>query len=431
MSDTVIDVKGISKTYRIYQRPRDRILDAAFPFLHIKHTEFHALSHVSFQVCRGEMVGIIGKNGSGKSTILKIITGVLTPSEGMVAVNGRISSILELGTGFNMEYTGIENIFLNGTILGISREEMQKRIPQILDFADIGDFVYQPVKNYSSGMFVRLAFAVAINVDPDVLIVDEALAVGDTAFQVKCMAKLEQLMKNGTTILFVTHDMNIIRTLCKRCIYLENGKMLAEGPAGELADLYLHKARLGMNKEHLEIMGRQKEVHGREKKKNVDYNSEFAKKVDTFREGTGEVRFTDCKILDLNREERYHFEYNEKIIIETQIEFFQNIDIGVGYHIRDNNNLELLGSSTDMEEKENIRGKKGEKYYVRFITHLPILEGVYSIMLVMSMPIVRNKTAVFVDVVSNAAVLEVGENIKVKLWDKVYIDNDIEMERIK
>ena len=429
----MIDVKEITKVYKMYNRTRDRILDAAFPFLHIEHTDFYALSQVSFQVHRGEIVGIIGKNGSGKSTILKIITGVLTPSGGSVAVNGRISSILELGTGFNMDYTGIENIYLNGTILGISREEMKKRISQILDFADIGDFVYQPVKNYSSGMFVRLAFAVAINVDPDILIVDEALAVGDTAFQAKCMAKMEQLMKKGTTILFVTHDMNTVRTLCKRCVYLENGKVLTEGAAAELADLYLHKARVNMNQEHLEIINRQKEMRENKKGKNIDYNNEFARRVDIFREGTGEVRFIGCRVLNENGEEEYHIKYNEKITIEIQIEFFENIAVGLGYHIRDNKNMELLGTSIALEKKGNggmIEGKKGERFYIKFVTPLPVLEGVYNVMLVMSVPVISNKTSLFVDLVSNAAIFEVGENFETKLWNKVHLDNEVSIERI-
>jgi len=433
MCDVMIDVKNISKVYKMYNRTRDRILDAAFPFLHIEHKDFYALSQVSFQVYRGEIVGIIGKNGSGKSTILKIITGVLTPSEGSVVVNGRISSILELGTGFNMDYTGIENIYLNGTILGISREEMEKRIPRILDFADIGDFVHQPVKNYSSGMFVRLAFAVAINVDPDILIVDEALAVGDTAFQAKCMAKMEQLMKKGTTILFVTHDMNTVRTLCKRCVYLENGKILTEGPAAELADLYLHKARVNMNQEHLEIMERQKEIREQKKGKNIDYNNEFACKVDTFREGTGEVRFIGCRVLNEKGEEEYHIKYNEKITIEIQIEFFEDIAIALGYHIRDNKNLELLGSSVALEKAGKggmIEGKRGEKFCIRFITPLPVLEGIYNVMLVMSIPIIKNRTSLFVDLVSNAAIFEVDERQGTKLWNRVHIDNEVIIERI-
>ena len=231
MAETVISVKNLTKTYRLYENTKQRILEGLFPFVKPKHQEFHALDDVSFDIHKGEIVGIIGKNGSGKSTLLKIITGVLQGTSGVVDVKGRVSALLELGSGFNPEYTGLENIYMNGTLMGVTREEMSKRVQEIVDFADIGDFINQPVKNYSSGMFVRLAFAVAINVDADILIVDEALAVGDVAFQAKCMAKMSQIMKKGTTILFVTHDMNTVKRLCQKCIYLKKGKKVMEGPA--------------------------------------------------------------------------------------------------------------------------------------------------------------------------------------------------------
>ncbi len=188
MGETTIQVDHVSKVYRLYEKPRDRIKEAFSLSRKVYYKEHYALQDVSFSVCRGETVGIIGVNGAGKSTILKIITGVLNPTQGNVAVNGRISALLELGAGFNMEYTGIENVYLNGTMIGFSREEIDKKLDDILAFADIGDFVYQPVKTYSSGMFVRLAFAVAINIDPEILIVDEILAVGDVAFQQKSLS---------------------------------------------------------------------------------------------------------------------------------------------------------------------------------------------------------------------------------------------------
>ena len=200
--------------------------------------EHYALRDVNFQVERGETVGIIGTNGSGKSTILKIITGVLNPTAGEVTVNGRISALLELGAGFNMEYTGIENVYLNGTMMGFSREEVDARLQDILDFADIGDFVYQPVKSYSSGMFVRLAFAVAINIDPEILIVDEALSVGDVFFQAKCYSKFEEFKKMGRTILFVSHDLSSISRYCDRVILLNKGVKMEEGSPKQMVDMY-------------------------------------------------------------------------------------------------------------------------------------------------------------------------------------------------
>ena len=209
-SNLAINVCDVTKIYRLYDKPIDRLKES-ISLTHKKyHKEFFALDKISFSVEKGSTVGIIGTNGSGKSTILKIITGVLNPTTGSVEVDGNISALLELGAGFNMDYTGIENIYMNGTMMGFSREQMEAKLPEILEFADIGDFVYQPVKTYSSGMFVRLAFALAINVEPEILIVDEALSVGDVFFQAKCYRRMEEIRKTGTTILMVTHDMGSV-----------------------------------------------------------------------------------------------------------------------------------------------------------------------------------------------------------------------------
>lgn len=237
---TIIDVKDLGKTYRLYQKAGDRLKEAVLPFKKNKLSRpFHALSGVTFSVETGETVGIIGKNGSGKSTLLKILTGVITPGHGTAEVGGKVSALLELGAGFNPEYTGIENIYLNGTIMGYSRAEMDSRMQDILDFAEIGDFVYQPVKTYSSGMFVRLAFAVAINVQPEILIVDEALAVGDYRFQAKCYNKFEELKARGKTILFVTHDVDAVRRFCSRALWIHEGKLIMDGAVNDVTSRYM------------------------------------------------------------------------------------------------------------------------------------------------------------------------------------------------
>ena len=212
MSEIAISINHLSKVYKLYDKPVDRLKESLGLTKQKKYREHYALRDVSFQVKRGETVGIIGTNGSGKSTILKIITGVLNPTQGEVQVNGRISALLELGAGFNMEYSGLENVYLNGTMIGFTREEIDKKLDDILAFADIGDFIHQPVKTYSSGMFVRLAFAVAINIEPEILIVDEALSVGDVFFQAKCYKKFEDFKKMGKTILFVSHDLGRCET---------------------------------------------------------------------------------------------------------------------------------------------------------------------------------------------------------------------------
>lgn len=236
--DIAISVNDVSKMYKLYDNPMDRLKESLGLSRKKKYKEHYALNHVSFQVHKGETVGIIGTNGSGKSTILKIITGVLSPTGGEVSVNGRISALLELGAGFNGEYSGLENVYLNGSMIGFSREEIDAKLQSILDFADIGEFIHQPVKTYSSGMFVRLAFAVAINIDPEILIVDEALSVGDVFFQAKCYRKFEEFKEIGKTILFVSHDLSSIGKYCDRVVLLNKGEKLAEGGAKEMVNLY-------------------------------------------------------------------------------------------------------------------------------------------------------------------------------------------------
>ena len=235
--DNVISVKDLSKVYRLYDKPIDRLKESLNIFHKSYHKEYYALNNLSFDIKRGETVGIIGINGAGKSTLLKIITGVLTPTGGNIEVKGKISALLELGAGFNMEYTGIENIYLNGTMMGFSKEEVDKKLDDILDFADIGDFVNQPVKTYSSGMFVRLAFAVAINVEPDILVIDEALSVGDVFFQQKCYKKIKELA-GKSTVLIVSHDLNAMTKFCERIIVMSAGQKVFDGEPNEAIAKY-------------------------------------------------------------------------------------------------------------------------------------------------------------------------------------------------
>jgi ABC-type polysaccharide/polyol phosphate transport system ATPase subunit len=224
-----IIVENLSKVYKLYDNPVDRLKESLSPLRKKYHRDFYALKNVTFEVKRGEAIGIIGKNGSGKSTLLKIITGILTPTGGKVKVNGKISALLELGTGFNPELTGVENIYFSGIIMGYSREEMDRKVDDILSFADIGKFAYQPVKTYSSGMFVRLAFAVAVSVNPEVLVIDEALSVGDMRFSMKCIRKMKDLIAGGTSQIFVSHDMTSIINFCQEVIWLDDGKIFQRG----------------------------------------------------------------------------------------------------------------------------------------------------------------------------------------------------------
>ncbi len=246
-SESAIKVEHLSKCYQIYEQPRDRLKQFLLPRLQRAigrvpkqyFREFWALENVHFEVKKGETVGIIGRNGSGKSTLLQMICGTLNPTCGSIQTNGRIAALLELGSGFNPEFTGRENVYLNGAVLGLSKEEIDSRFDQITAFADIGEFIDRPVKTYSSGMFVRLAFSIQANVEPEILIVDEALAVGDAYFVHRCMLSLRELQKAGTTILFVSHDVNLIRNFCGRAIRLIKGKIRDEGDAANVVDAYL------------------------------------------------------------------------------------------------------------------------------------------------------------------------------------------------
>lgn len=260
MSEYAIDIQNITKTYNMYKKPSDRFKEALSPSKKSYHDLFYALKDVNMQIEKGEMIGFVGENGSGKSTILKIITGVLTPTSGSMTIDGKISALLELGSGFNPEYSGYENIFLNGMVLGFSREEMKERVDDVIQFADIGDHLYQPVKTYSSGMFVRLAFAVAINVDPDILIVDEALAVGDLEFQLKCMEKFTEIKNSGKTILFVSHDVNSIRRFCDRTFWLKNGEVVEYGDTMDVTTNYENF----LKKKSIKTVDREKTIQNEE-----------------------------------------------------------------------------------------------------------------------------------------------------------------------
>jgi len=236
---TAITVQNLTKAYKLYSQPMDRLKESLHPFKKKYHKDFNALADVSFDIKRGEVVGIIGRNGSGKSTLLKIITGVLTPTSGRVNIHGKISAILELGAGFNPEMTGMENIYLNTSINGMSKKETDSKIKDIVDFAELGEFIHQPIKTYSSGMKAKLGFAVAINIEPDILIVDEALSVGDAAFQRKCFAKMEEIRQSGATILFVSHSEGSIVSLCSRAIWISNGKQIIDGTPKLVTGLYM------------------------------------------------------------------------------------------------------------------------------------------------------------------------------------------------
>ena len=359
-NNSAILVYELSKIYKLYVRNIDRLKEAFHPTRKKYHRDFYALKDISLNISRGETIGIIGRNGSGKSTFLQIVTGVLTPSSGTMSVNGRISALLELGSGFNPQFTGMENIFFNGQIMGYSRKEIERRIDDILSFADIGEFIHQPVRTYSSGMFVRLAFSLAVSVEPEILIVDEALAVGDTAFQMKCMDKINQMIEKGVTLLFVSHDPGAIKRLCRRAILLDKGKVVRDSNPEEVFDLY--NAMIA----------------------DENFENTLTKKLDNGKiqtiSGTGKARVVDLQILNKNKEKSHGFETGETVTIKTTVETYEDIETLVfGFMIKDRMGQVMFGTNT-FHTKQTLKNiKSGEKYCFNIIFNMNLGIGDYSI----------------------------------------------------
>ena len=384
MSDYAISVDNISKIYKLYDKPADRFKDAVgLGRKKQLYREHYALKEMSFGVKTGECVGIIGTNGSGKSTILKIITGVLNPTTGNVEVNGRISALLELGAGFNMEYTGIENIYLNGTMIGFTKEEIDRRLDDILAFADIGDFVKQPVKTYSSGMFVRLAFAVAINIDPEILIVDEALSVGDVFFQAKCYHKFEEFKRQGKTILFVSHDLSSISKYCDRVILINKGEKLAEGTPKEMVDLY---KRVLVNQ--IEDAGaaddtedRQQEAdtgNGAAKTAGGRWKDSFVKNPGMLEYGDKKAEIIDFGIFDNKGRLSDTIEKGSECTIAVKVRFNQRIEEPViAFTFKDIKGIEITGTNTMYEKVSSIDADAGKVREVYFTQKVDLQGGAY------------------------------------------------------
>lgn len=366
MSEIAIQVKHLDKMYKLYNKPSDRLRETLG--LKVPVREHYALRDVNFQVERGETVGIIGTNGSGKSTILKIITGVLNPTAGEVTVNGRISALLELGAGFNMEYTGIENVYLNGTMMGFSREEVDARLQDILDFADIGDFVYQPVKSYSSGMFVRLAFAVAINIDPEILIVDEALSVGDVFFQAKCYRKFEEFKKMGRTILFVSHDLSSISRYCDRVILLNKGVKMEEGSPKQMVDMY---------KQLLVGQDPAKADENKETQKE-NWSEQFQVNPNMLEYGSKLAEIVDFAVLDEKGLCTNTIEKGSSFQIKMKVVFHENIQEPImAYTFKDIKGTEITGTNTLFEKMAVEHSEAGDTCTVTFRQDMFLQGGEY------------------------------------------------------
>lgn len=385
-----ISVRNVTKMYKLFSRNRDRVLDAFGWTRKKRYKEHFAINNLSFNIERGKTTGIIGTNGAGKSTILKIITGVLTPTEGSVEIDGRVSALLELGAGFNQEYTGIENIYLNGTMMGYTKEEVDARMDDILEFADIGEFVYQPVKTYSSGMFVRLAFAVAINIDPEILIVDEALSVGDVFFQSKCYRKFEEFRDKGKTVLFVSHDLSSISRYCDHVILLDHGKKVAEGIPKDIIDLY--KRILVKQVDINSVMRGETDLAGRGlndnlksvgisdiKKSNSSlWKESFEINPQLNEYGDGKADIIDFAVIDDSGQLTDTIEKDHIFKIKYKVIFHEKIENPIfTFTIKNKQGISITGTNTMLEKKNLFIANKGDEYICSFEQVMSLQSGNY------------------------------------------------------
>lgn len=374
--DIAITLTNVSKVFKRYNRPADRLKELFLPGKQ-RAEEFWALQAINLEIEKGDTVGIIGRNGSGKSTLLQIIAGTLQPTAGELKVNGRVSALLELGSGFNPEFTGRQNVFFNGRILGLNQAEIEAKFDSIAAFADIGQFIDQPVKTYSSGMFVRLGFAVAVHVDPEVFIVDEALAVGDVVFQHKCMRRIKTLMDSGVTTLFVSHEASAVKSLCKSAYMLEKGNLHASGLPN---DVFIEYMKLTTKIELEQSEGDNSEQsspysnHG-------DRASELAE--NSSRRGSGRAIIERVQVFHENGDLAIAspvFKFNEKIRLMVDVRINSRIeDFIVGFFICDKNGNELIGSNTKEENFEMGSLIDIKKLKVEFSFRLPLKPGGYSL----------------------------------------------------
>ncbi len=382
--DTMIKIEHLYKNYKMYGRKKDRLLETILP-AYQKHSEFSAIKDLNLDIKKGEVLGILGKNGAGKSTLLKMITGVVAPSSGTLEVKGKISSLLELGTAFNMELTGEENIYQHGQVMGLTREEIEKRKPDIIEFADIGEHLDQPVKTYSSGMFARLAFACAIHVDPDILIVDEVLSVGDMAFQLKCFKKFEQFKKEGKTILFVTHNVADVIRNCNRAIIISSGSKIFDGDVKTGVDKY-KKMIVGIEEEEESkekiIIPQVSENETKNGNKNDGqvWKEKFVQNPDMLTYGNGKAEIIDYGIFDQKGDFQTTVNNEEEYIVKMKVKFNEWTDEPIfAMSVKDFKGLELAGCNTKVYKVLTGTYQKGDIVTVEFRQTFPLAPEKYTL----------------------------------------------------
>ncbi len=378
--DVVIKIDNLCKDYKMFSRKKDRLLETILPWYE-KHGTFSANKDINLEVRKGEVLGILGKNGAGKSTLLKMVTGVVVPTSGTISIKGKVSSLLELGTAFNPELTGYDNIYQHGQVMGLSNKEIKEKEKEIIEFADIGDHLYQPVKTYSSGMFARLAFACAINVDPEVLIVDEVLSVGDMAFQLKCFKKFEQFKKSGKTILFVTHSISDVVKNCTRTIIIDKGRKIFDGNVKDGIELY-KKMIVGADKANKK---------GKDKKEKESTNFNLAQSGDVWKEhfnenpdlityGNGDAEVIDYGVFDLKNNYINAIENDREVVLKSKIVFNTDVvDPIFTMTLKDFKGLDIAGTNTMIEEVLTGEYEKGEVVEVSFKQKLNVAPGKYTL----------------------------------------------------
>lgn len=384
LDEPVIEIKNLTKEYKMYGRKLDRLVETVIPGVN-RHSTFKAMDDLNLEVRKGEVLGILGRNGAGKSTLLKMITGVVTPTSGSIKVKGKISSLLELGTAFNPELTGYENIYQNGLVMGLTKEQIKAKEQEIIEFADIGDYLAQPVKTYSSGMFARLAFACAINVDPEVLIVDEVLSVGDMAFQLKCFKKFEEFKKRGKTILFVTHSIGDVIKNCNRAIIISEGRKIFDGNVKQGVDKY-KKLIVGLDDEEIKEQEKEEkklDTMKEEKRKPIKgeiWEGNFSINPDMLVYGNGKADIIDFGIFDLNNNFITTINNDEEVVIKMKVKFNETIDEPIfAMSIKDFKGLEICGANTYAYKKITGTCEKGEVVTVEFRQVIPLAPEKYTL----------------------------------------------------
>jgi lipopolysaccharide transport system ATP-binding protein len=427
MSSDAIVVQGLGKMYRVYDRPQDRLKQMLWGRLGSGYgREFWALQDVSFTARKGDAIGIIGRNGCGKSTLLQMLCGTLQPTLGSVAVNGRIGALLELGSGFNPEFTGRENVHLSGAIQGMTRAQVHARLDDIIAFADIGQFIDQAVKTYSSGMFVRLAFAVVALLDPDILVVDEALAVGDMVFQAKCMRRMRELRDNGCTMLLVSHDINTIRAFSSHVLYLDHGRPVGYGNADEMTERYIaDQIRLtGMftSQEPGAPPAAPEALPARDQVDSPDEDRRH-----WIRNGTGEARFTAITVLDSQGRRSKSIPFGEPFTVHLVIEILRPLpSMVVAFYIKDRTQLEVLGNSTYLAERP-LRDLKPGRLVVDWRMDNRLREGDYTVTAIVADSSVQ--TQVFFDWVDLGTTFSSSVDPRRTIWAKVALPMDVEIRQ--